>query len=162
MPRIFLLQVWSGMKSTDRNRVLTEARHRDMGHPRGRFGRKSLRKLADFSLSSAEGEVKMYRMYSVVKKFGPKLLPEILKLSQNFSLSESSRMTPAMTKISILDCKTNMFLTLFILGLYHEVLNIHYPILYKLASVAQLDALSDWRPGGRGFSPCRGWQHSFV
>ena len=28
-------------------------------------------------------------------------------------------------------------------------------------SVAQLDALSDWRPGGRGFNPCRGRQHSF-
>ena len=31
-----------------------------------------------------------------------------------------------------------------------------------LASVAQLDAPSDWRPGGRGFNPCRGRQHSFV
>ena len=30
------------------------------------------------------------------------------------------------------------------------------------ASVAQLDASSDWRPGGRGFNPCRGWQHSVV
>ena len=30
------------------------------------------------------------------------------------------------------------------------------------ASVAQLDAPSDWRPGGRGFNPCRGRQHSFV
>ena len=30
------------------------------------------------------------------------------------------------------------------------------------ASVAQLDALSDWRPGGRGFNPRRGRQHSFV
>ena len=30
------------------------------------------------------------------------------------------------------------------------------------ASVAQLDAPSDWRPGGRGFSPRRGRQHSFV
>ena len=30
------------------------------------------------------------------------------------------------TKISILDCKT-IFLTLFILGLYYEVLNIYYP-----------------------------------
>ena len=29
-------------------------------------------------------------------------------------------------------------------------------------SVAQLDAPSDWRPGGRGFNPCRGRQHSFV
>ena len=30
------------------------------------------------------------------------------------------------------------------------------------ASVAQLDALSDWRPGSRGFNPRRGRQHSFV
>ena len=30
------------------------------------------------------------------------------------------------------------------------------------ASVAQLDARSDWRPGGRGFNPLRGRQHSFV
>ena len=31
-----------------------------------------------------------------------------------------------------------------------------------LASLAQLDALSDWRPGGCGFNPRRGRQHSFV
>ena len=30
------------------------------------------------------------------------------------------------------------------------------------ASVAQLDAPSDWRPGGRGFNPHQGRQHSFV
>ena len=30
------------------------------------------------------------------------------------------------------------------------------------ASVAQLDAASDWRSGGRGFNPRRGRQHSFV
>ena len=30
------------------------------------------------------------------------------------------------------------------------------------ASVAHLDAPSDWRPGGRGFNPHRGRQHSFV
>ena len=30
------------------------------------------------------------------------------------------------------------------------------------ASVAQLDAPSDWRPGGRGFNTHRGRQHSFV
>ena len=30
------------------------------------------------------------------------------------------------------------------------------------ASVAQLDAPSDWRPGGRGFNPRRGRQQSFV
>ena len=28
--------------------------------------------------------------------------------------------------------------------------------------MAQLDVPSDWRPGGRGFNPRRGWQHSFV
>ena len=36
---------------------------------------------------------------------------------------------------------------------------------YKIevpASVAQLDAPSDWRPGGRGFNPRQGRQHSFV
>ena len=44
-------------------------------HPWGRFGRKSLPKLADFSLSWAEGEVKMYRMYR-----------KIQNLDQNFSL----------------------------------------------------------------------------
>ena len=32
----------------------------------------------------------------------------------------------------------------------------------KLASVAQLDAPSNWRPGGRGFNPRRGRQHSFM
>ena len=30
-------------------------------------------------------------------KFGPKLLPKILKMSQNFSLSESSRLSPGIT-----------------------------------------------------------------
>ena len=30
------------------------------------------------------------------------------------------------------------------------------------ASVAQLDAPSDWRPGGYGFNPRRGRKHSFV
>ena len=34
--------------------------------------------------------------------------------------------------------------------------------LLKLASVAQLDVPSDWRHGGCGFNPHRGWQHSFV
>ena len=41
----------------------------------------------------------------------------------------------------------------------------NYTILYMYivpASVAQLDSPSDWRPGGRGFNPRRGRQHSFV
>ena len=32
----------------------------------------------------------------------------------------------------------------------------------RLVSVAQLDAPSDWRPGGHGFNPRPGRQHSFV
>ena len=31
-----------------------------------------------------------------------------------------------------------------------------------LASVAELDEPFDWRPGGQGFNPRRGRQHSFV
>ena len=37
----------------------------------------------------------------------------------------------------------------------------HPFILEMPALVAQLDAPSDWRPGGRGFNPRRGQQHSF-
>ena len=33
---------------------------------------------------------------------------------------------------------------------------------HRPASVAQLDAPSDWRPWGRGFNPRQGRQHSFV
>ena len=33
---------------------------------------------------------------------------------------------------------------------------------YESTSMIQLDAPSDWRPGGRGFNPLRGRQHSFV
>ena len=35
-------------------------------------------------------------------------------------------------------------------------------LLLEPASVAQLDTPSDWRPGGRGFNPRRGRQHSFM
>ena len=41
-----------------------------------------------------EGEMKMYRMYREILNLDQNFSPEILKLSQNFSLSESSRMTP--------------------------------------------------------------------
>ena len=36
------------------------------------------------------------------------------------------------------------------------------PLRGTPASVAQLDAPSAWIPGGRGFNPRRGRQHSFV
>ena len=45
---------------------------------------------------------------------------------------------------------------------FHISCNIRERTFRYLASVAQLDAPSDWRPGGRGFNPRLGWQHSFV
>ena len=38
---------------------------------------------------------------------------------------------------------------------------LHFFINFSLL-LAQLDASSDWRPGGRGFNPRQGRQHSFV
>ena len=49
--------------------------------------------------------------------------------------------------------------------IYHPFPHLSLAGFYFLllpASVAQLDAPSDWRPGGRGFNPRRGRQHSFV
>ena len=44
----------------------------------------------------------------------------------------------------------------------YPIIIIKYSSLTMPASVAQLDVPSDWRPGGRGFNPHRGRQHSFV
>ena len=46
-----------------------------------------------------------------------------------------------------------------VLACVHACICVHF--LPKDA-VAQLDAPSNWRPGGRGFNPRRGRQHSFV
>ena len=62
------------------------------GHPRGRFRRKSLPKLADFSQSWAEGEVKMYRMYREIQNFDQNFSLKSWNCCKT-SLSESSRMT---------------------------------------------------------------------
>ena len=55
-------------------------------------------------------------------------------------------------KINIAPDKQCICIIFFLL--FHEA--------YFLASVAQLDAPSNWRPGGRGFNPRRGRQNSFV
>ena len=44
----------------------------------------------------------------------------------------------------------------------HYTVLIRYSHKVMAASVAQLDAPSDWRQGGRGFNPHHGRQHSFV
>ena len=49
----------------------------------------------------------------------------------------------------------------------HSLLYLLHQVLVSIsclepASVAQLDAPSDWKPGGRGFNPRRGRRHSFV
>ena len=58
-------------------------------------------------------------------------------------------------------CKTSQSL---ILELDQKWKDFHISglMLARPTSVAQLDAPSDWRPGGRGFNPRRGWQHSFM
>ena len=59
--------------------------------------------MAHFSLFWAEGEVLMYRTYRKIQDLDQtKLLPEIQKMLQNFSLSESSRLTPASPKTGFL------------------------------------------------------------
>ena len=51
-------------------------------------------------------------------------------------------------------------------GLNYSVIVLWHSLSYTLyliiESVAQLDTPSDWRPGGRGFDPRRGRQHSYV
>ena len=54
--------------------------------------------------------------------------------------------------------KNIMWLPLY-LQLWVSIPNTH---TIEPASVAQLDAPSDWRPGGCGFNPRRGRQHSLV
>ena len=43
-----------------------------------------------------------------------------------------------------------------------ECSSLNHHLHVNMASVAQWDAPSNWRPGGRGFNPRRGRQHSFV
>ena len=56
----------------------------------------------------------------------------------------------------------------YVIGFFFFLVAVHFMannatvLLQFSASVAQLDAPSDWRPGGRGFNPRRGRQHSFV
>ena len=52
--------------------------------------------------------------------------------------------------------------SLYILFMPQAVFTVDCFKAVLLALVAQLDAPSDWRPGGRGFNPRRGRQHFFV
>ena len=45
---------------------------------------------------------------------------------------------------------------------YAEIRKSYPRCITKYSSLTQLDARSDWRPGGCGFNPRRGRQHSFV
>ena len=44
----------------------------------------------------------------------------------------------------------------------HKNIWFYGEIWKRTASMAQLDAPSDWRPGCRGFNPRQGQQHSFM
>ena len=52
--------------------------------------------------------------------------------------------------------------TLLFSSIFDSCMTYHHQTWHKPASVAQLDAPSDWRPGGWGFNPSRGRQHSFM
>ena len=54
-----------------------------------------------------------------------------------------------------------LLLKVYIVVCYFSLI-IFSTIELEPASVAQLDVPSDWRPGGHGFNPRRGRQHSFV
>ena len=45
---------------------------------------------------------------------------------------------------------------------FYTKTSFRYSMGLRPALVAHLDALSDWRPGGRGFNPRRGRQHFFM
>ena len=78
---------------------------------------------------------------------------------------------------SLLQCKLFFFIQKKILGFF-ILTNKNIPFngsvseqtnllsepaaMFSLFWVAQSDAPSDWRPGGLGFNPRRGRQHSFV
>ena len=68
---------------------------RPRAQPKGWFGRKILPKLPDFSYFELREKFKCIEHMGIreVQKFGPNLLSKILKMSQNFSLPESSRLT---------------------------------------------------------------------
>ena len=81
----------------------------------------------------------------------------------SYSVIGNREMTPSKEKVN----KAKIKIIIFALFCYRN-----YIIRYRniqihhfatcAASVAQLDAPSDWRPGGRGFNPRRGREHSFV
>ena len=62
---------------------------------------------------------------------------------------------------SMLIVKKNVFALLYGNGFGDSIKRLLFTSSQP-ASVAQLDAPSDWWPGGRGFNPRRGRQHSFV
>ena len=78
----------------------------------------------------------------------------------NFGLSQ--RNWKKLTKVGEKSGNSKLFLKIemaMVVSLIFKDINLQNSLP---ASVAQLDALSDWRPGGRGFNPRRGRQHSFV
>ena len=65
--------------------------------------------------------------------------------------------------IVILDLKQSKLVAALILrSVNFKSISMYSNIHFMPASVALLDAPSDWRPGGRGFNPRQGRQHSFV
>ena len=91
--------------------------------------------------------------HQILHKKLPKQLTEDQKPSRVFIAKEN---------LGHFNHSENKFLNCVVTG---DEMWVHYAeseTKVQPASVAQLDAPSDWRPGGRGFNPRRGRQHSFV
>ena len=114
---------------------------------------------------------------------GGNVISSVLYFYFPLSLSFSLTIFSFSTIFSLFSLLSSHSLLSFLFSLYyHLILYYHFSFLSTItslfsllspisfltfyrrlpASVAQLDAPSDWRPGGRGFNPSQGRQHSFV
>ena len=87
-------------------------------------------------------------------------LDQVFKVTLRLRLVENGLSVPCLLKEWV---DFDQTCTAIFLGHASELIRFWWPWPhFQLASVAQLDAPSDWRPGGRGFNPRWGRQHSFV
>ena len=126
--------------------------------PSGQFGSKYLPKLADFSLFELREKLKMFRKCRKIEHFGPKLLPEILKMSQLIRLWYLSHRRPAKAQVSLWICAVSPELSLFA----HMKYGSRRRVWPKMRHLAPVDgcacAFEEWVFGG-WLAP---WSHELA
>ena len=88
-----------------------------------------------------------------------------LYLDADYDLVSQCNLFVTESKERIIDMELSVFACQWLPICFNDIVYWIYPKYsntLRPASVAQLDAPSDWRPGGRRFNPRRGRQHSFV